>query len=166
MINDRDRIYAQSTVCRRRIIRILFGRSLSIETALRRVEEAACAHPTRRSATATCNYPRAQCTRFARPSTSPHTGFYWPFIHFLCGTHLHTRAVCATPSEDSLSSRHFGMSLSLTLSFFKLHTATFKHTKRIHSYIQAPQIFVQNSCVYYYKVERTYNFKTESPHQK
>ena len=56
----------------------------------------------------------ARCTREPAPRLLSTRGFYWPSIRFLCGTHLHTmKAVCAPPfTEDSLSSRHYGMSLS------------------------------------------------------
>lgn len=57
----------------------------------------------------------AQCAALASPAPRllSTQGFYWPSIRFLCDTHLHSmKAVWAQPfAEDSLPSRHYGMSL-------------------------------------------------------
>lgn len=82
----------------------------------------------------------AQCTRFARPSASPHTGFLlavYPF--FVRHAFTHDGSVCATPSsEESLSSRHYGMSLSREGSFFKRVQLHSLHTICVKWFFESP----------------------------
>lgn len=75
----------------------------------------------------------ARCTREPAPQLLSTRGFYWPSIHFLYGTHLHTmKAVCTPPfTEDSLSSRHYGMSLSLCCPKGNIFTFIYLHINYI-----------------------------------